>query len=121
MKLKLKLDRVYCTPGVQMKLRDERNQQIVKWSLMRHQMGDWGNLGQEDRDTNDQCLESMNRILSAYNFINERDPIELEELFLPWGDLFPCGPIELNNTGEKFWIITDAGHEITTVLLPSEY
>ena len=85
-----------------MKLRDERNQQIVKWSLMRHQMGDWGNLGQEDKDTNDQCLESMNRILSAYNFIND------QKGFLP-------------SSGEKFWIITDAGHEITTVLLPSEY
>ncbi len=61
--------------------------------LHRHQCGDWGDLGEEDKTENDFSVAHDLRILSAY-----RTP-----------------------SGAKFWIITEADRSATTVLLPSEY
>lgn len=61
--------------------------------IQRHLAGDWGELSAEDRQANDQALVEGTRILSAYQAAN----------------------------GTKFWIITDAGHWVTTLLLPEDY
>ncbi len=61
-------------------------------ALNRHVVGDWGELDEEDRQTNDEALQSGDRLLSAYRS----------------GDT-------------KFWIITEASREVTTVLLPEDY
>jgi hypothetical protein len=61
--------------------------------LKRHLAGDWGDLGDEDKKTNDQAVIFGNRILSSYN--------------LP--------------KGHKVWIITEWDRSVTTFLLPSEY
>jgi hypothetical protein len=61
--------------------------------LLRHQCGDWGDLGEEDQAENDFSLVHGLRILSTYH----------------------------TPDGVKFWIITEADRSATTVLLPSEY
>ena len=61
-------------------------------ALNRHVVGDWGDLEEEDRQTNDEALQSGDRLLSAYRS----------------GDT-------------KFWIITEADRSSTCVLLPEDY
>jgi hypothetical protein len=65
----------------------------VMQALARHQTGDWGELSLEDKEENESSIGFRSRILSAYRA----------------------------QTGEKFWIITEADRSATTVLLPSEY
>lgn len=60
--------------------------------LLRHQIGDWGNVCSEDKESNEQGLIEQLRIISSY--------------------------ILVQNT---VWIITEADRSITTVLLPDEY
>ena len=62
-------------------------------ALDRHVQGDWGDLDKDDKLENDIALEKGFRILSAYT----------------------------GNDGIKFWIITEASREVTTVLLPEDY
>ena len=65
----------------------------VRGALRRHHCGDWGDLDDEDKGTNEQALQNGARLLSASQA----------------GD------------GTKFWIITEADRSATTVLLPEEY
>ena len=62
-------------------------------ALARHVAGDWGDVCAEDRHANDLALVEGTRVLSAYQAAN----------------------------GTKFWIITEADHSVTTVLLPEDY
>ncbi len=68
-------------------------QEELLTALNRHSRGDWGTVGEDDRKENDLSVEKGFRILSAYKTAK----------------------------GETFWIITEAGRESTTVLLPSDY
>lgn len=61
--------------------------------LRRHVSGDWGDLSQSDKVSNDQALTAGGRIFSAYR---------VTELV-------------------KFWVITEADRSATTILLPEEY
>jgi hypothetical protein len=61
--------------------------------IIRHQAGDWGDLGKDDRLENDLSLEKGSRLLSAYTASN----------------------------GVRFWIITEGDRSRTTVLLPEDY
>ena len=65
----------------------------VKSALDRHHQGDWGNLGPEDIEANDDALATGGRLFSAYQDSKQR----------------------------KFWIITEADRSVTTVLLPEDY
>ncbi len=60
--------------------------------LNRHQCGDWGDLDEEDKASNNQALGDWDRIFSAYII-----------------------------QGVKFWVITEEDRSATTILLPSEY
>jgi hypothetical protein len=62
--------------------------------LTRHHAGDWGNLGDDDKQENELSLREGFRLLSAY---------------------------KLDTTGVKIWLITEADRSVTTLLLPSEY
>ena len=64
----------------------------IMTALLRHVVGDWGDLGAEDKQVNDRAVVDGTRILSAYRAAN----------------------------GTKFWIITDAGGAVT-ILLPDDY
>jgi hypothetical protein len=69
--------------------------------LLRHAQGDWGNVCEEDKATNDQALIDNDRILSAYA-------------------IDPSKPAK--GYGENcLWIITEADRSVTTLLLPSDY
>ncbi|MEW6156567.1 MAG: hypothetical protein AB1813_04005 [Verrucomicrobiota bacterium] len=62
-------------------------------AIGRHQAGDWGDCDPDDRQANDQALLDGSRLFSVYH----------------------------SGKGVKFWIITEANREYTTVLLPSDY
>jgi hypothetical protein len=61
--------------------------------LAKHQSGDWGIVGKEDKQENEFSLKNGFRLLSAY----------------------------LTAKGEKIWIITESDRSVTTILLPEEY
>jgi hypothetical protein len=84
-----RLGRIVATPNA----RESITQDDILTGIQRHQAGDWGNLGDDDRVANDQALAQGGRIVSAYNAMN----------------------------GTRFWLITEADRSITTVLLPEDY
>lgn len=65
----------------------------VKTAMLRHVSGDWGEVCDSDRESNDHALAAEGRLLSVY-----RDSI-----------------------GTTFWIITEWDRSVTTVLLPEDY
>ena len=72
--------------------------QTQDFFLGKHVRGDWGDIGAEDWQANEQALVDGGRLLSTYKTLK----------------------------GVKLWIITDAedddGHRAaTTILLPDEY
>jgi len=62
-------------------------------AICRHCRCDWGNLGQEDWQANNEALKRGERLLSAYETASKI----------------------------KFWIITEADRSYTTILLPGDY
>jgi hypothetical protein len=62
-------------------------------ALRRHHNGDWGELCADDREANENALKIGGRLFSVYH----------------------------DRKGEKFWIITEADRNTTTVLLPADY
>ena len=65
----------------------------ISAAVNRHLAGDWGEVGTQDRAENDHSLKHGYRLFSVYR----------------------------TESGEKFWIITEADRSATTVLLPEEY
>ena len=62
-------------------------------ALTRHTAGDWGDMDESDRQENERALKNGCRLLSAY-----RSACVI-----------------------RFWIITEASREVTTILLPEDY
>jgi hypothetical protein len=85
------LGQVVATPGVLQAMEAAGNS--ARPFLVRHARGDWGDLCDEDRQSNDEALADDLRILSAYRLCD----------------------------GTKIWIITEADRSATTILLPEEY
>lgn len=65
----------------------------VAEALTRHALGDWGEVGPEDRAENALAVCEGRRILSAYRSVQ----------------------------GHSFWVATEADRSATVVLLPSDY
>ncbi|SKB02289.1 hypothetical protein SAMN05421862_1192 [Pseudomonas extremaustralis] len=63
--------------------------------LQRHLSGDWGELSEDDWNSNQRSLHTGDRLFSAYD-IDTVDEIRL-------------------------WIITESDRSVTTILLPSDY
>ena len=61
--------------------------------IQRHQAGDWGDVSAEEREASDGALVKGTKVRSVYHAAN----------------------------GTKFWVITQAGHTVTTILLPQDY
>lgn len=85
------LGQVVATPGALDAL--EEAGQVPQEFLHRHIVGDWGDLDEEDRQTNERAVHGGDRIFSAYHTKN----------------------------GTKVWVITEYDRSVTTLLLPSEY
>lgn len=64
----------------------------IQTALRRHAVGDWGEVGAEDWETNDESVRSGGRLLSVYTL-----------------------------STIQFWIITEWDRSATTVILPSDY
>lgn len=85
------LGQVAATPGA---LRVLHEAGVNAWSLLaRHVSGDWGDCDDHDRKANDDALIHGSRLLSSYTLA----------------------------TGERVWIVTEADHSLSTLLLPQEY
>ncbi|MGJ0484309.1 MAG: hypothetical protein ACR65R_07220 [Methylomicrobium sp.] len=84
------LGRTLATPGALVVMQGMSISPLALLSW--HQRGDWGDLGDEDKRSNDEALKGGSRIFSAYRF----DTV-------------------------KLWVITEAGRSATTILLPKEY
>ena len=65
----------------------------VRIALGRHLSGDWGDLDEEDKQTNEDALTNGSRLFSVYH----------------------------SSEGTKFYIITEADRSATTALLPEDY
>jgi hypothetical protein len=65
----------------------------VQHGLGRHALGDWGDLVEEDRLSNERALVNDGQLLSVYRA----------------------------TTGQRFWIITEWDRSATTILLPEDY
>jgi hypothetical protein len=61
--------------------------------LQRHLAGDWGDLPEEDRKSNETALRTGDRLFSVYHV----------------------------NADVTLWIITEADRSVTTLLLPDDY
>lgn len=83
---------VVMTRGVAYRMDDDAFAKGVTNALGRYIMQDWGNTSEEDKPLNDAAVKTKDRIIAGYNI----------------GD-------------ERILIITDYGHEVTTVLFPMEY
>ena len=88
-KQKFELGQVLITPGAY----DELNLKDAAQCLVRHADGDFGDMSEEDKASNEEAVENEGRIMSAYH----------------------------DSNGVKFWIITEWDRSATTILLPSEY
>lgn len=88
---KFRLGQVVATPGA-LEALQEAGQQPWEF-LVRHVVGDWGQIDQEDWQLNDASLQDGSRVLSAYR----------------------------TSKNVKLWVITEADRSSTTILLPEEY
>lgn len=84
------LGRVAATPGAR-SLFEALNTSLLEY-LVRHVIGDWGELDAEDRQANDAALVHGTRIVSSYFLQGEH----------------------------RIWLITEADRSATTFLLPEE-
>lgn len=86
---KLALGQIVITRGaIEILSHDE-----IQSALIRHMLGDWGDVCQEDWNQNNEAIQEGQRVLSSYR----------------------------SKTGNKFWIITEWDRSVTTILLPAEY
>jgi hypothetical protein len=88
---KFPLGRVVATPGALEAM--SASGQTPDFFLARHQAGDWGEVGAEDRQLNEQALKDHDRLLSVYRTLR----------------------------GSRLYVITEADRSCTTCLLTSEY
>ena len=94
MKAKFEFGQMVVTRGVHANMADNQEFSLfVQCSLTRHLSGDWGDLCDEDRETNETALLEGYRLFSSY-----------KQKGMP-----------------SIWIITEADRSVTTVLFPDEY
>ncbi len=88
---RFRLGRLLMTPGAQQAL-DAAGQNPFIF-LLRHASGDWGDVDDEDKQSNELGVAQGRRILSAYR----------------------------TSQSDRIWLITEADRSVTTILLPEEY
>ncbi|HBE69139.1 MAG TPA: type I restriction endonuclease subunit M [Planctomycetaceae bacterium] len=83
------MGRIVMTKGIHLAIAADE----MLTALLRHANGDWGDVCDEDRRSNEEALERHFRLFSVYHASDKT----------------------------KFWIITEADRSCTTILLPEEY
>lgn len=97
---KFPLGQITVTRGVNDAIaQDIQFSEFVLKSIRRHAAGDWGDLGAEDKKSNDNALKDGDRLFSSYML--ERPTLFIQQ--------------------PKIWIITEWDRTVTTVLFPDEY
>lgn len=92
-KFKFPLGQVYMPRGIaELITANPAAAKEIQKCLIRHSSGDWGDICEEDKQTNEEALTEGFRLLSAYEV---------------------CG--------NKIWIITESDRRTTTILFPDEY
>jgi hypothetical protein len=86
---KFRLGRVVGTPRCLQAVAEHEILLALRW----HISGNWGEISEEDKESNEQALKDGGRLLSAYRAAS----------------------------GVRFWIITEADRSVTTLLLPEDY
>lgn len=90
---KFEVGQVVVTIGVAEEMENDKAfAEFVQRSFYRHAIGDWGEMDEEDKNSNEYALKHGERLFSAYEKEN-------------W----------------KIWIITEWDRSVTTILFPSEY
>ena len=89
--LPVQLGRTVATPGALKALEDAGESPALY--LSRHAAGDWGDVGEEDRQENEFSLDKQLRLFSVYR----------------------------TRCGDTLWVITEADRSATTILTPGEY
>lgn len=79
-------------------LNTESFSEFCQKCLHRHQTCDWGDMPEEDKQSNEDALLGEGRIFSGYII-----------------------PEAIKGNGKKIWIITEWDRSVTTILYPSEY
>jgi hypothetical protein len=94
---KFKLGQLTMTRGVNDTIADHKQfAKFVLASLDRYRAGDWGEMEQADKNSNEEAVTSGDlRIFAAYEHPSRKE----------W----------------KIWIITEADRSSTTILFPSDY
>ena len=93
------MGRVFVTSSIQsLMISDLSFHTFVYTSLMRHEEGDWGEVGETDHESNELALVLELRLFSVYH----------------------CSA-EHSAHGDRIYIITEADRSATTVLWPREY
>ena len=95
METAFELGTIVCTMGVNDAICENKEfADFVQKSLTRHILCDWGDMCDEDKESNNSAVANGDdRIFSAYNYKN----------------------------GVKVWIITEWDRSVTTILFPEEY
>ena len=95
-RVRFELGRVVATSGVVA----EVSEPDIRESIRRHHRGDWGDIDDVDKQTNDLAVRTGDeRLLSAYWVPSKVDP----------------------NGEVRIYVITEADRSVTTVLLTDEY
>lgn len=96
----LKLGELVATCGIEAEMNETYGfRDFCVHCVLRHRAHDWGDLCEEDKQSNDRAITDGSRILSAY--------------LIP---RFYC-----IGYADKIWIITEADRSVTTILFPFEY
>lgn len=90
---KNEIEGCYTTKGIDIAMKNDPDYAIELLKIMvRYWNKDWGDMCDEDKKLNNMALKTKERVLASYN-----------------------------TSKGKVYIITDAGHKVTTVLFASEY
>ena len=86
---KFRCGKIVSTPNALSQLTQEETLR----GIQRHQAGDWGDVDEHDRQTNERAIIEGTRLWSVYH----------------------------TASGTKFWHITEADRRASTVFLPEDY
>lgn len=90
----ISIGQLVATRGVAYEMQENSEfEKFVRKSFSRHASGDWGEISEDDKATNDYALVNGERLFSSYEY----------------------------NKDTKIWIITEWDRSATTILFPEEY